>query len=145
MTEIEFHFNVQDKLLYSCRLLRKIYRTGTRAVITAEPEVLTALDRMLWLFSATEFVPHCTLTADQKTLAATPVLLAVRPGGCPPDSVLINLGQAVAGDFERFQRFIELVGSPQDDREAGRSRWKHYKDRGYALKRHDLSARPEAA
>ena len=36
MTEIEFHFNVHDKLAYTCRLLRKACRTGARAVVTAE-------------------------------------------------------------------------------------------------------------
>ena len=30
MTEIAFHFNVPDKLAYSCRLLRKAYLSGAR-------------------------------------------------------------------------------------------------------------------
>ena len=145
MTEIEFHFNVPDKLLYSCRLLRKVYRSGTKAVVIAEMEILAELDQLLWRFSPTEFVPHCLATAGEHSLAATPVLLAERLDGCPSDSVLINLGRNTPQDFERFERFIEVVSGQDDDRLLGRSRWKHYKDRGYALIQHDLSASRESA
>ncbi|MFC6280764.1 MULTISPECIES: DNA polymerase III subunit chi [Polaromonas] len=145
MTEIEFHFNVPDKLLYGCRLLRKVHRNGIKAVVMAEPGLLGELDQLLWQFSPTEFVPHCLATASAHSLAATPLLLAERLDGCPPDSVLINLGQTIPGDFERFERFIEVVSGHDEDRLLGRGRWKHYKDRGYALKQHDLAANRESA
>lgn len=145
MTEIEFHFNVPDKLQYGCRLLRKVYRSGARAVVTAEPELLAELDQLLWRFSPTEFVPHCLASADDQSLTASPVLLAEHVGVCPFDSVLINLGRKTPQDFECFERFIEVVSRQDDDRLLGRSRWKHYKDRGYALIQHDLSASQESA
>ena len=143
MTEIEFHFNVPDKLLYGCRLLRKVYRSGSRAVVTAEPKFLNELDQLLWRFAPTEFLPHCLANADERSVAVTPVLLAERLDACPPDGVLINLGQIIPADFERFGRFIEVVSGQEDDRLLGRGRWKHYKDRGYALKQHDLSTTRE--
>lgn len=145
MTEIEFHVNVPDKLNYSCRLLRKAYRSGAKAVVTAEPELLQQLDQLLWTFSAAEFLPHCTSQAPVHTLAATPILLAQQLQACPADSVLINLGHQPPADFERFQRFIEVASDANDDILAARTRWKHYRDRGYALKRHDLPTGPEAA
>ena len=144
MTEIEFHVNVPDKLHYSCRLLRKAYRSGARAVVTAEPELLKQLDQLLWTFSATEFLPHCDSHALAHNLAATPILLAEQLQACPADSVLINLGQQPPANFERFQRFIEVASDASDDILAARVRWKHYKDRGYALRRHDLPTGPEA-
>lgn len=139
MTEVAFHFNVPDKLAYGCRLLRKAWGSGARVVVTAEPDTLERLDMMLWTFSALEFVPHCRLTAPAATLAASPVLLAPRLEDCPHHEVLVNLGQDVPDGFERFQRFIELVAVADADRAAARSRWKHYADRGYAMKRHDLA------
>ena len=30
MTEVQFHFNVPDRLVYACRLLRKALRSGAR-------------------------------------------------------------------------------------------------------------------
>ena len=145
MTEIEFHFNVPDKLQYSCRLLRKVYRSGAKAVVTAEHELLAELDQLLWCFSPTEFVPHCLAHASESTLMATPVLLAEQLDKCPSDSILINLGRTTPSNFERFERFIEIVTSQEDDRLLGRGRWKHYKDRGYALRRHDLSVNRDLA
>lgn len=145
MKEIEFHFNMPDKLQYSCRLLRKVYLRGIRAVVTAEAPVLAELDQLLWKFSPTGFLPHCMATAAAPSLALTPILLAQQPDQCSADSVLINLGQQVPAGFERFERFIELVSEQPDDRLAGRSRWKTYKDGGFELKRHDLSASGEVA
>lgn len=144
MTEIAFHFNVPDKLVYSCRLLRKAYLSGAKVVVTAEPAVLTQLDQLLWSFSATEFVPHCRLTAEAGTLTATPVLLAESLTAIPNHGVVVNLGHGVPDQFERFERLIEVVTQADSDRLAARSRWKHYTDRGYTMKRHDLAASGEA-
>ena len=145
MTEIAFHFNVPDKLRYSCRLLRKAYLSGASVVVTGRPEVLAELDQLLWSFSPTEFIPHCNANAAQSSLAATPVLLAESLANCPHSGVLVNLGQDIPAEFERFERFIEVVTHADDDRLAARLRWKHYTDRGYAMKRHDLAAAGEGA
>ena len=37
MTRVDFHFNAPDKLHYCSRLLRKVLRTGQRAVVHGEP------------------------------------------------------------------------------------------------------------
>lgn len=145
MTEIAFHFNVADKLLYGCRLLRKVYASGARVVVTAEPEVLAELDQLLWRFSPTDFVPHCRLDPGEPGRGDAPVLLAESLNACAGYSVLVNLGQAVPLEFERFERFIEVVAQGEEDRLAARSRWKHYTDRGYAMKRHDLATAGEGA
>lgn len=144
MTEVAFHFNVPDKLAYSCRLLRKAWGSGARVVVTGEADMLERLDQLLWTFSALEFVPHCRLDAAAATLAATPVVLAGSLDACPHHEVLVNLGGQVPAGFERFERFIELVTHADEDRLAARGRWKHYADRGYAMKRHDLAAEARA-
>jgi DNA polymerase III subunit chi len=140
MTEIAFHFNVPDKLLYICRLLRKIYMSGATAVVTADPVVLAELDVLLWRFSSTEFVPHCMGNASALTLAATPIVLSVGLADSPHHEVLVNLGPDIAQGFEGFERCIELVALPLQEVSTGRKRWKHYVARGYDLIKHDLSA-----
>lgn len=144
MTEIAFHFNVVDKLAYSCRLLRKIHLSGATVAVTAEPELLADLDKLLWDFSATEFVPHCGTAALQATLAATPVVLAASLSDCPARAIVVNLGQNVPGGFEGFDRLIELVSLSPADVQAGRDRWRHYAARGYDLKKHDLAGKGRA-
>ena len=149
MTEVEFHFNVGDKLDYSCRLLRKAHAGGAQLLVTADPVMLAQLDQMLWTLSATEFLPHCRSDAPPATLALSPIVLAasavepVLQGHAA--GVLVNLGQDVPPGFESFERFIEIVSSAPDDRQAGRQRWNHYKQRGYALKAHDRTAGAQSA
>jgi DNA polymerase III subunit chi len=143
MTEIAFHFNVVDKLLYSCRLLRKAYASGAQVAVTGEPEVLGELDQLLWSFSATEFVPHCRTSDGKGQLASKSILLLDSPSACPHHGVLVNLGIQVPSEFERFERFIEVVTQGSDERLAARIRWKHYADRGYLLRRHDISTAGE--
>lgn len=145
MTDIAFHFNMADKLAYGCRLLRKIYLSGVRVAVTAEPAVLAELDALLWSFSPADFVPHCTAAAPLETLATTPVLLTPSPDGCTQRGILVNLGQNVPAGFDGFERFIEVVSLSPEDAQAGRSRWKHYAAQGFAMKRHDLAQRAAGA
>lgn len=152
MTDIAFHFNVPDKLGYGCRLLRKAYLSGAQLVVTGAPEVLAQLDQLLWTFSASEFVPHyraaAAITRDSahgKALAVTPILLVESLKDCAHHGVLVNMGSDIPEEFERFERFIEVVTTSEVDRMAARHRWKHYADRGYALKRHDLAVAGDSA
>jgi DNA polymerase-3 subunit chi len=145
MTEVAFHFNVPDKLAYACRLLRKATAAGSRVVVTGDAELLRSLDIELWTFSPLEFIPHChAASADPQVLAASPVVLAESARGTPHQDVLVNVGVQVPEGFERFERLIELVTREDDDRAQARARWKHYADRGYAIKKHDLAAREAA-
>ena len=140
MTGIDFHVNVADRLVYGCRLLRKVYLSGSQVVVTGSPGLLAELDDWLWRFSALEFVPHCYASAALTTLAVTPVVLADTLSDCGHREVLVNLGTEIPAGFEGFERFIEVVAAVPAEAEAGRQRWKHYKARGYQLVKHDLAA-----
>ena len=142
MTEVAFHFNAPDKLGYACRLLRKAVGTGARVMVTGGAGTLRDLDVALWTFAPLEFLPHCSSEAAPATLAASPVVLAESVRTAPHRDVLVNLGGAVPEGFERFERLIEVVTEEEQDRLDARGRWKHYADRGYAIKKHDVAARP---
>jgi DNA polymerase-3 subunit chi len=142
MTEVSFHFNVPDRLSYACRLLRKATRRGARVVVAGPAPVLGRLDKQLWVFEPTDFVPHVHARAGQaiaQRLAHTPVWLVEQVADAPHHEVLLNLGEEPADGFESFERVIELVSRDGDDRPSGRARWKHYTDRGYPIVRHDVA------
>ena len=148
MTEIAFHFNAPDKLAYACRLLRKAVASGSRVVVTGTPASLQTLDTMLWTFSAHEFVAHCRAGSPAEQLMVSPVVLAAKIEGgpeLPHHQVLLNLGTDVAAGYERFERAIEVVTLDDEDRQLARQRWKHYADRGYSIKRHDLKLKETSA
>ena len=138
MTEVAFHFNVPDKLAYSCRLLRKAVAKGARIAVLAEAQDVHSLDRRLWAFAPVEFLPHCIIgKATPEVQAASPIMLCDSIADVDHDQVLLNLGQGVPAGFERFERLIELVACDAQDREHSRLRWRHYTARGYSITRHD--------
>ena len=139
MTNVEFHFNLPDKLGYACRLLRKAHGGGVRVGVVAPQESLGALDAALWSFSALDFIPHCTDRAPADILARSPIVLASDGARLPPAPVMVHLGTEVPAGFEQCERLIELVGADDADRVSGRRRWRHYVERGCAVRSHDAA------
>ncbi|HJV94531.1 MAG TPA: DNA polymerase III subunit chi, partial [Albitalea sp.] len=82
MTEVQFHFNVPDRLLYACRLLRKALRSGAGGVAVSGPMgTLSRLDPLLWTFDPQEFIPHVHVRKPQdlpERLRRTPIWLVER-------------------------------------------------------------------
>lgn len=138
MTDVEFHFNAPDKMAYACRLLRKAAAKGSRVAVTADAQFLGDLDRALWTFDATAFVPHCVHDAPARVRDASPVVLCESARLAPHAQVLVNFGGTVPEGFERFERVIEVVSLEEEDKVQARRRYRHYADRGYAIARRDL-------
>jgi len=143
VTEVSFHFNVPDRAGYACRLLRKALRAGSKVVVPAPAAELAGLDRLLWTFDPIEFLPHVLQRRGAtvpEALRDTPVWLTDEPAGARHHQVLVNLGRELPAGFESYERVIEIVSGDGDDREAARTRWKHYASRGYAIQRHEVAA-----
>jgi len=138
MTQIDFYTQVDDKLQTACRLAVKAHRMGMRVTLFC-PDNGTAgrLDWMLWTVSATGFLPHCK--SDNDLAPVTPVLIDTTGDTSLHDEVLINLHPERPAFFSRFQRLAEIVSIEDTDRAEARERYRFYKDRGYAIRTHDLS------
>ena len=140
MTTVDFYFNAAERLQVACRLAGKALRQKKRMLIYApDAETASRLDRMLWTWPATGFVPHCM--AHDPLAPDTPVLIAAdapSPGGC--EEVLLNLGAECPPHFERFERLLEVVPAEELERQAGRTRYRFYLERGYKITNHDLAA-----
>jgi DNA polymerase III subunit chi len=144
MTEIAFHVNAPDKLDYACRLLRATQKKSAQVLVLGQLDALKSLSSKLWAMSPTEFLPHCLSDAEPAVLAQSPIILSAElPNSAAESQVLLNLGAILPAGFERFERLIELVGQNSDDLQAARTRWKHYKDRGYALSRYDVVSKAQ--
>ena len=139
MTDIAFHSGVADKLGYACRLLRKACRSEARVVVSGPPDLLSRLDRQLWVFDDLEFIPHVHLrggASDAPGLARAPIVLADEPAQAPHREVLLHLGLEPSRHCGLFSRVIEVVSSDAADREAGQRRWREYKALGHTLTHH---------
>jgi DNA polymerase III subunit chi len=146
MTEIAFHVNAPDKLDYACRLLRATQKKSAKVLVLGQMDALKSLSAKLWAMSPTEFLPHCLADATAEVIAHSPVVLSADlPKNAADSQVLLNLGAVLPAGFERFERLIELVGQDEADLQAARTRWKHYKDRGYALSRYDVVSKAQTS
>jgi len=150
MARIDFHSNVADKLLYCCRLSRKILASAESAghlrsiVIVGTPKELQELDTLMWTFSNTDFLPHAWL--DQDAAQETPIVFVndldqLKDNVVLHRDVLIYLKNEVPHQLdtllERFPRWVEVVTTQEDERLAGRERYKLYRQMGHELHHFD--------
>jgi DNA polymerase-3 subunit chi len=146
VTSIDFYFNAEDRLQVACRLAGKALSQRKRLLVYApDPEVAGRLDRMLWISPAIGFVPHCA--AHDPLAPDTPVLIGsdAAQTQLPQCDVLLNLAADCPPHFERFERLLEIVGVADEDRQAGRNRYRFYQQRGYKMASHDLAKSAERA
>ena len=136
MTSIDFYFNAEDRLQVACRLAGKAIKQSQRLLIYApDPETASRIDKLLWTWPAIGFVPHCAVHAA--IAADTPVLIAQDERTPEQCELLLNLGAECPPHFERFTRLLEVIG--EADKEAGRDRYRFYRERGYKITNHDLA------
>jgi DNA polymerase-3 subunit chi len=125
------------RLRTACRVVEKAYLAGhTVLVWHTELEELREFDELLWTFGDGSFVPHEPLgTAG---FEAAPVLLSM--GTAPPASVdvLVNLAPDVPACADAAQRVAEFIDGDPARRQAGRNRFRVYKDRGIQPTTHTL-------
>lgn len=144
MTRVDFY--ILDKpgrdgeLTLACRLAEKAVQQNLEVLVNAESEADGArLDELLWTFSQGSFLPHRRLADRSRADQGEPVLIGCgdEPADGPWD-LLINLARTVPGFFSRFQRVAELVGAEEENKAAGRERFRYYRDRGYELRTHHV-------
>jgi len=129
----------ENHLLFTCRLAEKIYTQGQRLYIHSKSEQQAAqLDDLLWSFRQGSFIPHGLYkTPLQEDLPIHIGCYAEPEAGL---DVLINLCQEVPVFFSRFPRVAEIVEPGEPGKQAGRERFRFYRDRGYTLESHTISA-----
>jgi DNA polymerase-3 subunit chi len=146
MTQLVFHVNVTDPLGYACRLLRKAYRVGARVAVWGDARDIRSLDRLLWTFEPTEFVPHSIVASDRSAGAhdapgrEAPIWLLEDLHSIPPAPCsVLNLSAQIVERPERFERVIEVVSDDEAALQAARQRWKHYAALGLAPEKHEVN------
>ena len=137
MTEVLFYTNSDNKLQTACTLTVKALARGMRVMLlTPDAAATEHLSKLIWSVPATGFVPHCR--SGDRLAPVTPVIVDHVAEPLIHDQVLVNLCALTPPFFSRFQRLVEIVGSEASDREAGRARYRFYRDRGYDIRTHQL-------
>lgn len=138
MTQIDFYTHVSNKLQTACLLCSKAIARSMRVMIlTPDEDTTQKIDRLLWTYPATGFIPH--VRARHKLAASTPVIVDHDLEGIDRDELLLNLRLDTPEVFSRFQRLVEIVSTDEPELSAARRRFRFYRDRGYEIRSHDLS------
>ena len=123
------------RLEIAARLAAKAFGQGHRIFINATDEgQARELDRLLWEFRPSSFIPHGLHGAENSELIA--IGWGQEPSG--HDDLLINLQLDIPAFFSRFQRVAEVVTQDPESLAALRASWQRYKEKGYHLEKHDL-------
>ena len=139
MAQVDFYILPEDNslspLLYTVRLVEKAFRLGHRLYIhTADAAQTDALSEQLWQ-RPESFLAHST------TAGSAGNAIMVSHLGQPGDhtGVLVNLAGTIPPFFQQFQRIAEIVPGRPESRSQSRDNFRFYKERGYALKTHNIS------
>ncbi len=126
------------RLRLACRVAEKAYLAQQKVLVLFEdPDTLRRFDELLWTFGDGSFVPHETVSAASACEA--PVSLTTGPLPPGPTNVLINLGNALPDDLERFTRIAEFLDGRPEVRAAGRERFKAYRGRSLEPQTHNVA------
>jgi DNA polymerase-3 subunit chi len=127
----------RERLRTACRVVEKAYLAGNTVLVWhTDVAELREFDELLWTFGDGSFVPHEAIT--ERGFASAPVLLtssATPPGGF---DVLVNLAPDVPDCVSAARRIAEFIDGDPGRRQAGRARFRAYKDRGWSPVTHNL-------
>jgi DNA polymerase-3 subunit chi len=143
MERVDFYVlagsDARERLKFACRIIDKAFNAELRVLVWSEDAAtLTSVDDLLWTFAQDSFVPHEALTPESNW-EDSPVLLS---GGAMPPSpadVIVNLGTTVPPGIDQVARVIEIIDGDDSRRQAGRVRFKQYRDKGVEPTTHNLA------
>ncbi|TDY01641.1 DNA polymerase III subunit chi [Thiohalophilus thiocyanatoxydans] len=141
MTRVDFYIvednRAQARQRLACRLAEKAYTLNHTVYIHADDrQQAEQLDQLLWTFRDGSFIPHSL--QDDKVASQAAIVIGCDDEPKEHNQVLINLGETVPPFFSRFERVAELITGDEQARQAGRERFRFYRDRGYELNTHNL-------
>lgn len=128
------------RLKFACRCVAKAWRDGeTVGVRVGDEATAAAVDDLLWTYSDSAFVPHERAGSDDAALAR--VVIGLAPGDA---SVLLNLADDAAPADAGHARIVEIIDADPTRRQAGRDRFRQYRERGWQPATHNVSGDDDA-
>ena len=117
----------EGRLRLACKLAETAFHRGHKVYVGVnDPKQRDRMDTLMWTFSWSSFVPHCTLGNQVPDLDKYPVVI-----GCedpPPEfsDVLIPLLDSVPSYALQFNRIADPVGYEPAESELTASRIERY-------------------
>ena len=127
---------IDNQLNFACRLTEKAYKLGSRVYAhTLSEPVARRFDDMLWSFRQGSFVPHELLGGCE---VCSPVCIGTESAVLESGEVLVNLAATAPPFALQFARIAEIITADSAATEAGRKRFKHYRELGLSPETHRI-------
>jgi DNA polymerase-3 subunit chi len=144
MQRVDFYVlegsDARERLRFACRIIDKAFEAEQRVLVCFDNAAeLTSFDDLLWTFAQDSFVPHEPLSAESDW-DETPVLLSNGLAPTMPADVVVNLGSAVPTAAAASVSVIEIIDADASRRQAGRVRYKQYREMGVEPTTHKLGS-----
>lgn len=118
----------------ACKLAMMAWERGHRVSIVTGDEARTErLDTLMWTCPEGRFLPH-----EAGAGSRAPVELLAEPPGEQGD-VVINLTQNALPTPLPWNRLLEIVPHREEDRNASRDKFRHYRAGGLDPKAHEIN------
>ncbi len=121
------------RLRQACALTEQAWLAGERVLVWLDgADEMARFDDLLWSFGERSFVPHEPLAADPAASEA-PVQLhagALPDGAGATFGTLVMLRETPAPEALRFATVIEVLDADPACRNAGRARFRWYREQG---------------
>lgn len=121
---------------FACKLIEKIYRSGQYCyVLTENAEQAGEIDKLLWSFRAGSFVPHQLYQGQLPEYKNT---ILIGGDNIPADwqKVIVNLSSHFSPTVAPTERILEILDNSEASKQAGRQRYRYYRDAGLEIKTH---------
>ena len=127
----------QFTLLTACRIAEKALTAGHRIhICMSSHEECEKLDVMLWTFRDRSFIPH-ELSDDP--IAHCPVTISSKITEKHVD-MLLNVVDEIPKNIKQFQRIAEIIDNQPESINAGRERYRFYRENGLDPQHHEVSS-----
>lgn len=115
---------------FACQEIEKAFNAEERVLVWFDSDTeVAAFDELLWTFADRSFVPHERL-GQESSWEETPVLLSATGVPATPPQLIVNLAAGLPDGLELAVRVVEIIDSDPGRRQAGRLRYKQYRERG---------------
>ncbi len=133
--------SLSDRFLFACKLIEKAYRSGQFCyVYTDSLQQSQQLDNQLWTFRENSFIPH-QLYDDTTNIAPDypkTVLIGTQTAPKNWQSVIFNLSSKYPDDLTQTERVLEILDNNEALKQAGRQRFRQYKQNGFDISTHKI-------
>jgi len=115
---------------FACQEIEKAFLAEERVLVWLDNDAdLATFDDLLWTFADRSFIPHEPL-GPTSSWDETPVLLSATATPEPAPQVIVNLAAGVPPGAQQATRVVEIIDADAGRRQAGRLRFKQYRELG---------------